>query len=61
MYIYPSLFAEAFLHFFNACCSEGKIAPWGAEPRFQLRSAIQQASALPTELRCTLSYAAHSL
>jgi hypothetical protein len=28
--------------------------PWGAEPRFEIELAIQQASALLTELRCTL-------
>jgi hypothetical protein len=28
--------------------------PWGAEPRFKLGPALQQASALPTEPHCTL-------
>jgi hypothetical protein len=28
--------------------------PWGAEPRFELGPALQQASALPTKPRCTL-------
>jgi len=28
--------------------------PWGAEPGIELGPAIQQASALPTEPRCTL-------
>jgi hypothetical protein len=28
--------------------------PWGAEPRFELGPALQQASALPTEPHCTL-------
>jgi hypothetical protein len=27
--------------------------PWGAEPRFELGPALQQANALPTEPRCT--------
>jgi len=30
--------------------------PWGAEPRFELGPALQQADALPTELRRTLIY-----
>jgi hypothetical protein len=29
--------------------------PWGAEPRFELGPALQQASALPTEPHCTLT------
>jgi hypothetical protein len=29
--------------------------PWGAEPRFELEPVVQQASALPTEPRCTLT------
>jgi hypothetical protein len=29
--------------------------PCGAEPRFELGPALQQAGALPTELRCTLT------
>ncbi len=28
--------------------------PWGAEPRFELGPALQQASALPTEPHCTV-------
>jgi len=33
--------------------------PWGAEPRFELGPALQQADALPSELRRTLvSYVA---
>ncbi len=28
--------------------------PWGAEPRFELVPALQQASALSTELRCNV-------
>ncbi len=36
---------EALLHIF--------IAAGGAEPRFELGPAIQQASSLPSELRCT--------
>jgi hypothetical protein len=27
--------------------------PWGAEPRFELGPALQQASALPTEPHCS--------
>jgi hypothetical protein len=30
--------------------------PWGAEPRFELGPALQQASALPTKPRCTLVF-----
>jgi hypothetical protein len=40
-------FADALLHIFIAA------PPWGAEPRFELRPALQQASALPTELHFT--------
>jgi hypothetical protein len=29
--------------------------PWGSETRFELGPALQQASALPSELRCTLT------
>ncbi len=29
--------------------------PWGAEPRFELGPAFEQASALPTKPRCTLT------
>jgi hypothetical protein len=29
--------------------------PWGAEPRFELGPALQQASALPSKPRCTLN------
>ncbi len=29
--------------------------PWGAEPRFELGPALQQASALPSEPHCTLT------
>ncbi len=39
--------------FFIAFAQRGK-PPWGAEPGFELRPAVQQASALPTELCCTL-------
>jgi hypothetical protein len=54
-YIHPSPFAEASLSiFFFACRSEGK-PPYGAEPRFELGPAEQQASALPTEPGCTLT------
>jgi hypothetical protein len=52
--IQPSPFIEASLHFFTACSLRGKKPPCGAKPRFKLGSAIQQASTLPTDLRCTL-------
>jgi len=54
-YIHPSPVAEASLHFLIALVLSGEKPPWGAEPRFELGPAVQQASALPTELRCTLS------
>ncbi len=53
-YIHPSPVAEASLHFLIALVLSGEKPPWGAEPRFELGPAVQQASALPTELRCTL-------
>ncbi len=37
--------------------SGGKKPPRVAEPRFELEPALQQASALPTEPRCTLNWA----
>ena len=40
-------FADALLHIFIAA------PPWGAEQRFELGPALEQASALPTELRFT--------
>jgi hypothetical protein len=53
-------FAEASLHFFIACCSEEKTSlVWRAEIRTRACRTVQQASALPTEIRCTLlSYVA---
>ncbi len=53
-YIYSYPFAEASLIFFIACFAQTEKPPWGAEPRFELGPAIQQASALSTEPRCTL-------
>jgi hypothetical protein len=35
--------------------------PWGAEPRFELGPALQQASALPTEPHCTRAIDPHPL
>ncbi len=43
---------EASLHFLIARKLSGKT-PWGAEPRIELGPALQQASTLLTELRCT--------
>jgi hypothetical protein len=45
-------FAEAHFHIFTAAGSVGGTT-WGAEPRFELGPALQQASVLPSELRCT--------
>ncbi len=54
-YSHPSPFAEASLNFLIALVLSGEKPPWGAELRFDLGSALQQqASALPTEPRCTL-------
>ncbi len=51
-------FTEGHLHIFTAAGSMGGTS-MVAEPRIELRPALQQASALPSELRCTLvSYAA---
>jgi hypothetical protein len=46
-YIYPSPFAEVYLHIFIAGSSVGK-PPCGAEPKIELGPALQQADALPT-------------
>ncbi len=46
--------------FLHCLLLRGKKPPWGAEPRFQLRPAIHQASELPTELRCTLRATLHA-
>ncbi len=35
------------------------FAVWGAEPRFELGPVLQQASALPPELRCILLITLH--
>jgi hypothetical protein len=58
-YIHPSPFAEVPLHLLIAGQLSGKNLPaWGAEPRIELGSALQQADALTSELRRTLlSYA----
>jgi hypothetical protein len=44
-------FAEALLHVFIAA---GSVGGTSLGCRFELGPAVQQASALPTELRCTL-------
>jgi hypothetical protein len=56
-YIHPSPFAEASLHFLIACMLSGDNLPvaCGAEPRIELRPALQQADALPTEPRRTIT------
>jgi hypothetical protein len=46
-------FAEAHLHIFIAI-GQWAEPPWGAEPRFELGPALQQVSALASELRFTL-------
>ncbi len=46
-------FAEALLHIFIAAGSVGRT-PWGAEPSFG--PAVQQASSLPSEPRCTRAF-----
>jgi hypothetical protein len=53
-------FIQSFTHnirwgpspYLHSCRLSGAEPPWGAEPRFELGPALQQASALPTELRC---------
>jgi hypothetical protein len=52
--LYP--FVEASLLFLHCVFAQREKPPWGAdaEPGFKLGPAIQQASALPTEPRCTL-------
>ncbi len=52
---HPSPCDEASLHFLIALVLSGGKPPWDADPRFELGHAIQQASALPTELRCTMT------
>jgi hypothetical protein len=54
-YIYPSPFAEASLHFLIACLLSGETPPCGAKPRIELGPALQQADALPTEPRRTIT------
>ncbi len=53
-YSYLSPFAEASLHFLIACLLSGETPPCGAEARIELRPALQQADALPTEPRRTM-------
>jgi hypothetical protein len=50
--IHPSPFAEASLHFLHCLSLRVKKPPWGAEPRFELGPAVQQASAIPTGPCC---------
>jgi hypothetical protein len=48
--------SSLYLHHFGA---QQEKPPWGAGLKIELKPALQQANALPTELRCTLlSYAA---
>ncbi len=54
-YIHPSPFAEASLHFLIALVLSGEKPPCGAEPRIELGPAFQQADALPTVPRRTIS------
>ncbi len=60
-YIHPSPLAEASLHFLIALVLSGEKPPCGAEPRIELGPAFQQADALPTEPRRTMSHAAPQL
>jgi hypothetical protein len=46
-YSHLSPFAETSLHFLIAPVLSEEKPPWGAELRFELRPALQQASALP--------------
>ncbi len=39
----------------HSCLAQWEKPPWGAEPRIELGPALQQAGALPTELRRTLT------
>ena len=54
MFMYATLLVE-----YDSCCPhcirsvEGLL--WGAEPRFELGPAVQQANALQSEPHCTLS------
>jgi hypothetical protein len=52
-YIHSKSFIEAHLHVFTAVGSVVEPS-LGAEPRFELVPALQQASELPIEPRCTL-------
>ncbi len=54
--IHPSPFAVARLLVSSSLLrSAREKPPWGAEPRIELGPALQQADALPTELRRTLT------
>jgi hypothetical protein len=55
-FIHPSPFAEARLLVSSSLLhSAREEPPWGAEPKIELRPALEQADALPTELRRTLN------
>ncbi len=54
-YFHPSPFAEASLHFLIALVLSGEKPPCGAKPRIELGPALQQADALPTEPRRTIT------
>jgi hypothetical protein len=58
--IHPSSVGDVHISVFPHCLlAQQEEPPWGAGPRFEPGPALQQASALPSELRCTLkSYAA---
>ncbi len=55
-YSHLSPFAEASLHFLIELVLSEEKPPWGAELRFELRPALQHASAPPTELHWTLHF-----
>jgi len=44
----------------HCCFAQLDKLPWGAEPGFELKLALQQASALLNELRCTLKRYSYS-
>jgi hypothetical protein len=52
-------YPQSSISIFFIAFAQREKPPWGAEPGFELGPAVQQASAPPTELCCTLlSYAA---
>jgi hypothetical protein len=61
-YIHSCIIHSSFIHkhslrpisIFSQLSAQWAEPPWGAEPRFELGPALQKASALPTEPRCTL-------